>query len=104
MREAIDMAEKEDAGRLGFLDQLARLFRREGETTAPPQPEPQGGGFAKLEADFEGLIQRELALKHRFEGAERLLEPGTGVRERRPRGCLSSSLPDLFDDQVRRIL
>jgi hypothetical protein len=47
------MTDKEDAGRLGFLDPLARLFRPKGETTAPPQPKPQWSGFAKLETDFE---------------------------------------------------
>ena len=49
------MSDKEDAGRLGFLAPLARLFRAKGE--APPPPEPQAGGFAKLEADFEMALR-----------------------------------------------
>ena len=51
------MSDKEDAGRLGFLAPLARLFRAKGEAPAPPQPEPQAGGFAKLEADFEMALR-----------------------------------------------
>ena len=52
------MTENENTGRLGFLDALSRLFRPKGPTAPPPQPEPQGGGFAKLEADFETALRR----------------------------------------------
>ena len=51
------MSDKEDTGRLGFLAPLARLFRANAGTPAPPQPEPQAGGFAKLEADFEKALR-----------------------------------------------
>jgi AmiR/NasT family two-component response regulator len=38
---------------------------------------------SQLEADVdEGQLQCRLALRQRLEGAERLLEPGLGVRER----------------------
>ncbi len=51
------MTEKEDAGRLGFLDPFVRLFRAKEETAAPPQPESRVSGFAKLEADFEAALR-----------------------------------------------
>jgi hypothetical protein len=51
------MSDKGDAGRLGFLAPLARLFRAKGEAPAPPQPEPQAGGLTKLEADFEMALR-----------------------------------------------
>jgi hypothetical protein len=77
-REAIAMTEKEDVGRLGFLDPLARLFRPKGETTAPPQPEPQWGGFAKLETDFETALR---GLREKV--AEQLATAGPGAAEHR---------------------
>jgi hypothetical protein len=51
------MAERAKTGQLGFLDGLARLFRPQ-EDAPPPKPEPQGVGFAKLEADFETALRR----------------------------------------------
>jgi hypothetical protein len=56
--------------------------------------------YFPLEADLEGLLQRGRALRQRLEGAERLLEPGSGVRERRPRGRLEPGLPEI----VHRLL
>jgi hypothetical protein len=55
---------------------------------------------SQLEADVEGQLQCRLALRQRLEGAERLLEPGPGVRERRPSGRLESGLPKV----VHRLL
>src|SRR2546428_12544616 len=49
----------------------------------------------RLETDLEGLPQREQALRERVEDAKRLLEPGPGVLERRPRGRLESCLPEI---------
>lgn len=73
------MTEKEDAGRLGFLDPLARLFRPKGETTPLPQPEPQwGGGFAKLETDFETALR---GLREKV--AEQSATAGPGAAEHR---------------------
>ena len=51
------MNDKEDAGRLGFLAPLAQLFRAKGGAPAAPQPEPQAGGFPKLEADFDKALR-----------------------------------------------
>jgi hypothetical protein len=99
MREAIDMTEKEGSGRLGFLDQLARLFRQEGETTAPAQPEPEGGGFAKLEADFETALR---ALREKV--AEQAATAGPGAAEHRKTGAdLAAERQHRIDDCHRAI-
>src|SRR6267143_3369675 len=54
----------------------------------------------QLEADVEGLLQRGLALGERLEDTQRLLEPGPGVRERRPRRRLEPGLAEI----VHRLL
>ena len=54
----------------------------------------------QLEAGLKGLLQGGRALRERLKDAERLLEPGPGVWERRPRGCLPSGLPEI----VHRLL
>jgi hypothetical protein len=54
----------------------------------------------QLEADLEDLLQSELGLRERLKNAECLFEPSPGFLERRPRGRLESSLPEI----VRRLL
>src|SRR5262249_14162116 len=52
--------------------------------------------WSQFEANFEGLLQRGLALRQSLENTHRLLEPGPSVRERRSRGRLSSGLLKLM--------
>ena len=73
---------------------LAQALQRPPDFTELAQHRPQ------LEADLEALLQRGRALRQRLEDAQRLLEPGPGVRERRPRGRLASGLPEI----VHRLL
>ena len=49
----------------------------------------------QLEANIEGLLQRGPALRQCLQNAQRLLEPGPGVRQRRSRGRLASGLPEI---------
>ena len=68
---------------------LAQALQRPPDFTELAQHRPQ------LEADLEALLQRGRALRQRVEDAQRLLEPGPGVRERRPRRRLESGLPEI---------
>ena len=70
------------------------------EVLLPPEFTEQGQHRPQLEAGLKGLLQGGRALRERLKDAERLLEPGPGVWERRPRGCLPSGLPDI----VHRLL
>ena len=48
--------DRQDDGKLGFLDALTGLFRRK---EAPPPAQPRGPGrFEQLEADFETAVRR----------------------------------------------
>src|SRR5260370_28227124 len=49
----------------------------------------------ELETNVAGLLQRGWALWQRLENSERLLEPGAGLVQRRPRGCFESGLPEI---------
>lgn len=53
------MAEQNTETKLGFLDSLARLFRREPEPMAAEGPGKQGepGGFETLRASFEAALR-----------------------------------------------
>ena len=70
---------------------LAQALQRQPDFTELVQHRPQ------LEADLEGLLQRGLAFRQRLDGTQRLLEPGPGVLERRPRRRLESRLPEIVD-------
>jgi hypothetical protein len=98
---AIDVTEKENAGRLGFLDALARLFRPEGITA--PLPEPQEGTFAKLEADFETALrtwrqkvaEQAATAAPRLAGHENRVKDFVADRQRRMDECHRAMREDI---------
>src|SRR5215467_4629187 len=51
----------------------------------------------QLEADLEALLQHGLALRQRREDLQRLLEPGSGIRECRPSHRLESGLAEIVN-------
>ena len=68
---------------------LAELLEHRSAFTELAQHPPQ------LEPNLEGLLERGLALRQRRYNSQSLLETSPGVRQRRSRGRLSSSLPEI---------
>ena len=60
---------------------LAQVLQSPADFTELEKHMPQ------LETDFEARLQCSLGLRQPLEDDKRLLEPGTGIRERRPRAA-----------------